>query len=57
MGRNAKDSPWYSTPPELRRRKGIQLTLAPEALEALDTLAQRYGSRSAAVEALILAAR
>jgi hypothetical protein len=56
MGRNPKDSPWYSTPRAKRRRQGITLTLPPEALDALEVLAQRYGSRSAAVEALIMGA-
>jgi hypothetical protein len=55
VGRNP-NSPWYSTPNDRRRRKEIKLTLPPEALDALEVLAQRYGSRSAAVEALIMGA-
>lgn len=53
MGRNPKTSPWYSTPQGARRRRGIQLTLPPETVASLDELARVYGSRSAAVEALV----
>ena len=55
MARNP-DSPWYSTPNSRRKRRHIKLTLPPEALDALERLAERYGSRSAAVEALIMGA-
>lgn len=55
MGRNEKDSKWYSTPRALRKRKGLSLTLPPETLAFLDVLATRYGSRSAAIERLVRA--
>ncbi len=56
MSGNPKKSPWYSTPKAKRVRKGIELTITDEAREKLDRLADRYGSRSAAVEKLILEA-
>lgn len=53
MGRNPKVSKWYSTRRESRIRQPIRLTLAPEALAALDVMAGA-GQRSAFVERLIL---
>lgn len=41
--------------PRRRVRRCIQITLAPRALAVLDELGQRHGSRSAAVEAWLLA--
>jgi hypothetical protein len=57
MSSNPKTSPWYSTPKSKRHRKGIEVTISDEAREKLDRLAAQYGSRSAAVEALILGAK
>jgi hypothetical protein len=51
------DPKWNHTPNDLRKRKNIGLTLSDEAREKLDRLAERYGSRSAAVEALVMAAK
>ncbi len=36
-----------------RTRKAVEVTLSAEAIEIVDALAAGYGSRSAAVEALI----
>ena len=57
MGRNAKDSEWYSTPRAARTRKGIEVTLPDAALERLEKIATARGvSRSQVVEALVMAA-
>ena len=56
MGRNPKQSKWYSTPQAERHRRQIALTLSPEALEALDDIASA-GQPSAFVERLILQER
>lgn len=51
---NPTASPWYSTPNDARGRKRIELTLAPEELDALDVLAEAgAASKSAVVGALI----
>jgi len=48
---------WYSTPASLRKRKPLQLTLSPEALDLLTNLATAARiSRSLLIEGLILAA-
>lgn len=52
---NPVDSPWYSTPRAARHRKSLQVTLPPEALEALEQIADDRGvSRSVVLEALIM---
>ena len=57
MAGNPKDSPWYATPQEARRRKAVILTLSDEARARLDALAEQRGtSKSALVEALIASA-
>lgn len=56
MTRGQKGSVWYSTPKEKRKRKGIELTLSDAALEKLEELGKKYGSRSEAVERLIMEA-
>lgn len=55
MPGNPKDSPWYATPRADRKRRPVEVTLSDEAREILDELAKEHGSRSAAVEALVLA--
>jgi hypothetical protein len=45
---------WFSTPRALRKRKKVELTLSPEAIEKLELLAETYGSRSQAIEALLM---
>ncbi len=57
MTRNQKGSVWYSTPRDKRKRKGIELTLSDAALAKLDELGEKYGSRSEAVERLIMEAK
>jgi metal-responsive CopG/Arc/MetJ family transcriptional regulator len=57
VGRNAKESEWYSTPNAARNRKRFEMTLPEAALERLDKMADARGvSRSAVVESLIMAA-
>ncbi len=56
MASNAIDSEWYSTPRGKRKRKGVEVTLSPEARKRLDVLA-RGTTMSAVVEALIMKAR
>lgn len=54
MAGNPKTSIWYQTPPEKRHRKGIMLTLPPEAIKRLTALAKQHEmSRSAFVEFLL----
>lgn len=53
MGRNAKDSKWYATPPEARKRPQIKFTLPPRVIALLDAMAGP-GLRSAFVETLVL---
>ncbi len=53
---NPATSKWYSTPKDKRGNKTIGLTISDEARAKLDRLGARYGSRSAAVEKLILEA-
>ena len=56
MPGNPKDSEWFSTPKERRKRKGIEITISDDALERLTKLADdRKVSRSVLVEALIMA--
>lgn len=57
MAGNPKHSEWRSTPRKKRGRPGVQLTLSPEAMEALQALAGPGGSKSAVVEELILDAK
>lgn len=57
MPGNPKDSEWYSTPKERRKRKGIEVTLPDEVRDRLDALADARGlSRSAVIEQLVMAA-
>lgn len=58
MGRNAKGSPWVSTPQELRKRKQIVVMLSDSARAKLARLvaARGKGMRSTIVEELIEAA-
>ena len=56
MTSNPTDSEWYSTPRDKRKRKGVELTLSPEARKRLDSLAKGT-TMSAVVEALIMKAR
>lgn len=44
MGRNSKDSEWYSTPAAKRRAKPSQFTLTDEEREALDRLAAEHAA-------------
>lgn len=54
---NQKDSPWYSTPKNARKRKPLGITLSDEAQERLEKQAKaRQCSRSQVVEALVMAA-
>lgn len=55
MGRNAHDSPWRSTPADMRKRKPVTLTLSEKIRAKLDRLADARGRgmRSAIVEELI----
>ncbi len=53
---NPTTSKWYATPEANRVRKSIELSLSDEARAKLERLGARYGSRSAAVEKLILEA-
>ena len=55
MPSNPKDSPWYSTPLDARKRKPIGITLSPEALDRLERMAKaRKVSRSQVVEDLVM---
>jgi hypothetical protein len=56
MGRNPKGSRWESASNANRGRKNVKLTLPPDVIAKLDELARVYGSKSAAVEALVRAA-
>jgi predicted DNA-binding protein YlxM (UPF0122 family) len=48
---NPKDSRWYATPRQQRRKKGLELTLSDDAYLQLAELAEEAGiSRSALVE-------
>lgn len=53
MGSNPRQSQWYSTAQAKRKRPVVYCTMSPEAIERLNALAKKYGSRGAAVEALI----
>lgn len=54
---NPKDSQWYSTPANARKRKPFTITLSDEAQERLEKQAKARGlSRSKAIEAMIMAA-
>lgn len=54
---NPKDSQWYSTPAEARKRKPFTITMSEEAKERLEKQAKaRKCSRSQVVEALVMAA-
>ncbi len=55
MGRNPKESPWYSTPEEMRASKRVFVRLGDEARAKLDRLVKaRGGVRSKVVEDLIM---
>ena len=55
MPGNPKDSTWYSTPKEARKRKPIGVTLSDEAHERLEKMAAaRKLSRSQVIEDLIM---
>lgn len=57
MGRNAKDSEWYSTPRTARKRKGIEVTLSDDALGRLEKMAKARGvSRSQVIDELVMSA-
>ncbi len=56
MASNPTESEWYSTPRAKRTRKGVEVTLSPEARKKLDALA-KGSSMSAVVEALIMKAK
>lgn len=56
-GGSKPGSKWYISPNATRNRKRLELTLPPEVLAKLDALGEQYGSRSAAVEALVMAAK
>ena len=50
-------SEWYATIQEKRRRPMVNVTLSPDAIDALARLAERRGEpKSVVVEALIMAA-
>ena len=50
---SSTDSEWYSTPRDKRKRKGVEVTLSPEARKRLDALAKGT-TMSAVIEALIM---
>jgi hypothetical protein len=52
---NPKQSKWYATPRDARKRKKIEISLSDEAREKLDRLAAG-GHRSPVIERLILEA-
>jgi hypothetical protein len=53
---NPKESQWYSTPAEARKRKPFTITMSEEAKERLDKMAKARGvSRSQVLEALVMA--
>ena len=58
LSKSEKQSVWYSTPEKKRRRKSIELTLSPEALDRLGRMARarKGASRSAVVEEIVMAA-
>lgn len=57
MTEKQKETQWYSTPREARKRKPIGITLSDAAQERLEKQAKaRKCSRSAVVEALVMAA-
>ena len=56
MTSNPTDSEWYSTPRDKRKRKGVEVTLSPEARKRLDALAKGT-TMSSVVEALIMRAK
>jgi len=56
MTGNPTDSEWYSTPRDKRKRKGVEVTLSPEARKKLNALA-KGSTMSAIVEALIMRAK
>lgn len=57
IARPSRSGPSDTTQPNAeRRRKVVPVSLSDVARARLDELAYRYGSRSAAVEALVLAA-
>lgn len=53
---NPVDSEWYSTPRGKRKRRGVELTISPEARKKLDKLA-KGSTMSAVVEELIMKAK
>lgn len=53
---NDPDSEWYSTPRVKRKRKGVEITLSPEARKKLNALAKGT-TMSAIVEAMIMKVR
>lgn len=56
MTEKQKETQWYSTPREARKRKPIGITLSDEAQERLEKQAKaRKCSRSQVVEAFIMA--
>lgn len=56
MTKYNRGTDWYSATNKRRHRKNTMLTLTEEVRQKLTRLAKRYGSKSAAVEALVLAA-
>ncbi len=57
MTEKQKETQWYSTPKEARKRKPIGITLSDEARERLEKQAKaRKTSCSKVVEALVMAA-
>jgi hypothetical protein len=56
MSSNPVESEWYSTPRAKRKRKGVEVTLSPEARKKLDRLA-RGSTMSSVIEELIMKAR
>jgi len=56
MAGNPKDSEWYSTPNEARKRKPLKLSLSDECQDRLERMATARGiSRSQIVEELVMA--
>lgn len=55
MASNPTDSQWYSTPRTKRKRKGVEITLSPEARKELDALAKGT-TMSAVIDAWLLRA-
>lgn len=50
---NPIESEWYSTPRDKRKRKGVEVTLSPEARKELDALA-KGSTMSAVIEAWLM---